>query len=1037
PSRPQPVKTEEVGTTWVLVSWQPPASPNGVVTHYVVSITPLQQQQQQQQQLPKFQHCSEFSSKPRIRTNREKRSVVDINREESYKIEMIPKYTSSNEVRNPENNTYWNTIDDSPYNFTNLVHFSTYLIWVSACQEPNQMCNGNPHNKTCALCSQVPATAIITTLKTRGTKLVNEVGLLEQNSSSLVVWWSEMLPHDTGQVVGYRLEVKRRRNDNGKLSPTLLEAECISASIFRQHNHTHTINTMSLEPDTYTLTIVALRKDGVEDSDSKAYIHFEKKAMNESGVGVKKKAWIVVVVLVAMIPVGVATFKVISRHDHTIAKKNPNDDNDHHSDPGISLWRPDEFGIASDKILDPKHLTLHEGCPLGKGNFGRVMRGEYDNGGDCIPVAVKVPDTQARQDILVEASLMLKLRCHHIVKAYGVVLFPDVPFLVMELMCGGDLHTYLKSLTTQLHNNICTIIGEQDVCGMAVQIADGMAYLASEKIVHRDLAARNCLVNGKFNIKIADFGMTRMTNNDYYRIRETKYFPVRWLPPEYLKDRKFTSQSDVWSYGIVLWEILTGGMRPYQDICDNKDVWNQVMEGQLTLEPYLPQDIPEYLCDVVRGCWRYRSHQRPHFIHIIDALLQNTSIEFQQNFRSVAFYHTAEGQTYRQHLDTSNTSNVTTPLTTSSASSPSSIDFFHPLVHLCESAADEDNLSGGWNFNPNRGREMEKEREKNGVDIIDFEREKNGESIIDFERENRENIIDFEKDRGLEIEGGGDMFKIERDRGGIRDKKTRMMRDDNKCKWFEDGENKRGINTQTDDKTGTERKRRLEEERKLDWMRKPEIPTIPKPEIPTIPKPEIPTIPIHSRLQTQAGIKPHDTPLIPIRPRPQTQAGIKPDTPLIPIRPRTKAQAEIKLDSPLNPIRPRPKALAESKPESPLNPIHPRPKAQAEIKPDTPLNPIHPRPKSQAEMRSRTLPKPGKPWLVTLDRHGLPSSGLLHTNDASSTSSGLLHNNNNNNTTTTTLSGMSEFSSHSFPNLRECSRLLSSTGNKSSNDMNR
>lgn len=160
---------------------------------------------------------------------------------------------------------------------------------------------------------------------------------------------------------------------------------------------------------------------------------------------------------------------------------------------------------------------------------------------------------------------------HHVVRLLGVVSQGQPTLVVMELMVNGDLKTYLRSHRPDVCENSKQPPTLRDIIQMSVEIADGMSYLAAKKFVHRDLAARNCMVAEDLTVKIGDFGMTRdVYETDYYRKGSKGLLPVRWMAPESLKDGVFTIFSDVWSYGVVLWEMVTLASQPYQGLSNDQ-----------------------------------------------------------------------------------------------------------------------------------------------------------------------------------------------------------------------------------------------------------------------------------------------------------------------------------------------------------------------------------------------------------------------------------------------------------------------------------
>lgn len=176
---------------------------------------------------------------------------------------------------------------------------------------------------------------------------------------------------------------------------------------------------------------------------------------------------------------------------------------------------------------------------------------------------------------------------------------------------------------------------------MACEIADGMAYLAAKKFVHRDLAGRNCMVARDLTVKIGDFGMTRdIYETDYYRKGNKGLLPVRWMAPESLQDGVFTSQSDVWSYGVVLWEMVTLAEQPYQGL-SNEQVLNFVKQGGVMEKP---ENCPETMFTLMNTCWSRNPKVRPTFAEIIEILIPHIDIEIVDAFTKVSWYHTQRNQ---------------------------------------------------------------------------------------------------------------------------------------------------------------------------------------------------------------------------------------------------------------------------------------------------------------------------------------------------------------------------------------------------------
>ncbi|GFY37051.1 insulin receptor [Trichonephila inaurata madagascariensis] len=256
---------------------------------------------------------------------------------------------------------------------------------------------------------------------------------------------------------------------------------------------------------------------------------------------------------------------------------------------------------------------------------------------------------------------MKAFNCHHVVKLLGVVSKGHPTLVIMELMGKGDLKAYLRSRRPDNEENIGNHIVPpptlSEILQMAVEIADGMTYLAAKKFVHRDLAARNCMVSDDLTVKIGDFGMTRdIYETDYYRKGGKGLLPVRWMAPECLKDGLFSSQSDVWSYGVVLWEMATLASQPYQGLA-NEQVLHFVISGGKMSKP---ENCPAKLYAIMELCWAKNPKARPTFTELIDMLLPDIN---QNHFREVSFYFTQRLETSAKETDC-DSATASTPMRT-------------------------------------------------------------------------------------------------------------------------------------------------------------------------------------------------------------------------------------------------------------------------------------------------------------------------------------------------------------------------------------
>uniref|UniRef100_A0A8C8I511 Ephrin type-B receptor 3 n=1 Tax=Oncorhynchus tshawytscha TaxID=74940 RepID=A0A8C8I511_ONCTS len=284
---------------------------------------------------------------------------------------------------------------------------------------------------------------------------------------------------------------------------------------------------------------------------------------------------------------------------------------------------PNEAVREFAKEIDISCVKIEE--VIGAGEFGEVCRGRLKLPGRReIIVAIKTlkvgyTDRQ-RRDFLSEASIMGQFDHPNIIRLEGVVTKSRPVMIVTEFMENGALDSFLR-----LNDGQFTVI---QLVGMLRGIAAGMKYLSDMNYVHRDLAARNILVNSNLVCKVSDFGLSRFLEDDAtdptYTSSLGGKIPIRWTAPEAIAYRKFTSASDVWSYGIVMWEVMSYGERPYWDM-SNQDVINAV-EQDYRLPP--PMDCPTALHQLMLDCWVKERNLRPKFSQIVatlDKLIRNAA----------------------------------------------------------------------------------------------------------------------------------------------------------------------------------------------------------------------------------------------------------------------------------------------------------------------------------------------------------------------------------------------------------------------------
>ena len=324
---------------------------------------------------------------------------------------------------------------------------------------------------------------------------------------------------------------------------------------------------------------------------------------------------------------------------------------------------------------------------LGEGFYGEVHKGLLGEiaGVPGYIVAVKslkmsVDGAEAhRAPMLLEAALMAQFAHPRVISLIGVVTLGDPLLVVLEYCEYGALYKHLQ--TAQLD--------DEARLKLAIDCAEGMEYLASNNFVHRDLASRNVLLDSEHRCKIADFGMSReiVDDDEYYRSRGGQ-LPVRWTAPEALDERKFSEQSDVWSFGVLLWEIWSQANMPYKGMTNQK-VWTNVMAGYRLPQPY---GCPDAIYDLMSQCWFVCSH-RPEFKVIARTLRRLSSNIIASVVKADARISLAPSE----YVDFSRSGSKNSPVpAVNSASEIRYTPVTLPMICVVEHAATEDAASSHY-----------------------------------------------------------------------------------------------------------------------------------------------------------------------------------------------------------------------------------------------------------------------------------------------------------------------------------------------------
>ncbi|XP_071374053.1 ephrin type-A receptor 2a isoform X1 [Centroberyx affinis] len=474
------------------------------------------------------------------------------------------------------------------------------------------------HSGVSQYSSEKPSATITTALHFTDPPKVTLIRLDDRSPTSLSLSWalSRRLPAH----LSHRYELMYRRKDDDN------ERDVTTYTVLVLEKSSVQINDLS--PDTtYMFRVQALSPEGNPGSYSVEH-EFQTSSLVESET--QNNSTVVMGAVVGgaiMLLIVVVVLLLRKRRLNSHGRRGPEDpyfstdqlkplktyvDPHMYEDPNIAILK-----FATE--IHPNAITKQK--VIGAGEFGEVFRGEMKAPGRGeVAVAIKTLkpgySEKQRQDFLSEASIMGQFSHQNIIRLEGVVTKFKHAMIVTEYMENGALDIYLRDHDGE--------IPSYQLVGMMRGIAAGMKYLSDMSYVHRDLAARNVLVNSNLECKVSDFGLSRVLEDDpegTYTTRGGK-IPIRWTAPEAIAYRKFTSASDVWSFGIVMWEVMAFGERPYWDM-SNHEVMKAINEA---FRLPAPMDCPSAVNQLMLQCWLHDRSKRPRFsdiVNILDKLLQS------------------------------------------------------------------------------------------------------------------------------------------------------------------------------------------------------------------------------------------------------------------------------------------------------------------------------------------------------------------------------------------------------------------------------
>ncbi|XP_071971154.1 insulin receptor-related protein isoform X2 [Engystomops pustulosus] len=737
PTVPQDVMIMSNSTSHLIVRWKPPRQRNGNISYYLV----LWQQMVEDHELYSNDYCTKGLKLPTssadTRFDNDEEDSLDAedkccpchkdggqhqdSDEESFQkkfenflrntifIPKSPHLLRSRRNRRdvsgiigetlgnlslaegPLSHTINNTaVESKPYTYkdkifrdrmviSNLRHFTEYRIDIHACN----------HAADVVGCSAATFVFARTMPNPTADNIAGNITWEPTGHNTILMKWDEP-ENPNGLILKYEIKYKKEHEEG----PSTVV--CVSRQKFQKYKGVHLT---LVQPGNYSARIRAtsLAGNGSWTEPIVFFVLGPKETPSENIYLLLKVMPILLLLVIACLALFIFFYNKRGKNDGfpsgaLYASVNP----EYFS--ASEMYIPDEWEFPREKITVLKEL--------GQGSFGMVYEGEAKDivkGEHVTRVALKTVNEMAtmreRIEFLNEASVMKAFICHHVVRLLGVVSQGQPALVIMELMTRGDLKSYLRSLRADDENKVnATPPSLKEMIQMAGEIADGMAYLNAKKFVHRDLAARNCMVSEDLTVKIGDFGMTRdIYETDYYRKGGKSLLPVRWMSPESLKDGIFTPYSDVWSFGVVLWEIATLAEQPYQGMA-NEQVLHYVMDNGILEKP---ENCPNRLHELMRWCWQKNPKNRPSFIQILESIKE----DLQPSFQQLSFFYTTN-QKRRESAEVSdaeadqaqkNLLEISPPISSSTSSSSSS---FHNFSSLCKAQKDHALLAINAKKNP-------------------------------------------------------------------------------------------------------------------------------------------------------------------------------------------------------------------------------------------------------------------------------------------------------------------------------------------------